>query len=208
MLHPAGDPGVVHGQLGSRWVDQYVIRLKTSPGSSLARPPRNESSIRNAQATTSAPVDVDQVAAGPHRAAGGQDIVDQEDALPGPEGVGVDFELVACRTPVDIPARSWRKGACPACGSARSRASISRASGAPKMKPRASAAAITLIPLPGEMVVKLGDRLAERRGMAQERRDVLEHDARLGEIGDVADVVAEVERRWAAEHESSAPEVA
>ena len=31
--------------------------------------------------------------------------------------------------------------------------------------------------------------------MAQERRDVLEQDARLGEIGDVADVVAKVDRR-------------
>ena len=71
-----------------------MIRLKTSPGSSLARPPRNESSITNAQATTSAPVDCDQVAAGAHRAAGGQDVVDQEDAAAGPEGVGVDLELV------------------------------------------------------------------------------------------------------------------
>ena len=64
-------------------------------------------------------------------------------------------------------------------------------------------------PLACEMVVELGDRLAECRGMAQERRDVLEQDAGLGEIGDIADVVAEIERRGAAAgHESRTPEVA
>ena len=63
------------------------------------------------------------------------------------------------------------------------------------MKPRASAAAITSIPAPAKCVLELVDGCAERLGMAQERRDVLEQDARLGEIGDVADKVAEVDRR-------------
>ena len=40
------------------------------------------------------------------------------------------------------------------------------------------------------MLLELLDRRAEGWGIAQERSDILEHDARLGKVGNVADIVA------------------
>jgi hypothetical protein len=48
----------------------------------------------------------------------------------------------------------------------------------------------------GERARVLGeqaDRVIERRRIEQQGRDVPEHDSRLGEVGDVADVVAQVQ---------------
>ena len=69
-----------------------------------------------------------------------------------------------------------------------------RASGVPKRNPRASAAATASIPRPCEVLGEPVDGRLERPGVGQQRRDVLEQDAGLGEIRDVADVVAEVDR--------------
>ena len=46
---------------------------------------------------------------------------------------------------------------------------------------------------------KLADRLAKRRRGRQQRRDVPEHDARLGEVGNAADVVFECDSAHFAE---------
>ena len=42
-----------------------------------------------------------------------------------------------------------------------------------------------------EAVDEVVDRPAERRGVAEQRRDVAERDAGLGVVGDVPDVLAE-----------------
>ena len=59
------------------------------------------------------------------------------------------------------------------------------------MKPRASMPSTRSTGDAGEVVGDGVDREAERLGVAQERREVAEHDAGLRVVGDVPDVVRE-----------------
>ena len=68
-----------------------------------------------------------------------------------------------------------------------------RASGAANRKPRASAAATASIGRPRYCVVQAGRSTSWKASrLGQQRRDVLEQDARLGKIRDVADILRQV----------------
>ncbi len=178
----------------NRSINQYVIRLKTSPGSSLARPPRKESSITKAEATTSAPVDWTR-----SRQARIVPPVASTSSIsstrsPAAEGIGVDFQLVGavfqlifeCDRGVGELARLADRD--------ESDAQL-QGQGSAEDEPARLGGGDQVDPSSGEVILELIDRGSERLGMTQEWRDIFEVDARLGEVGDVADVVAEVDRR-------------
>jgi hypothetical protein len=58
---------------------------------------------------------LDELAHGAGGAAGGEEVVYDEDAVTAGDGVGVDFEGVWCRIPSSYEAEIISRGACPAC---------------------------------------------------------------------------------------------
>ena len=95
LLHPAGDPGVVHGELGFVVSGSVGDQAEDLAGLELGAPAQERKLDQERAGDDRRARRSDQVAAGAHRAAGGQDVVDQEHALAGPERVAVDLELVA-----------------------------------------------------------------------------------------------------------------
>ena len=92
-------------------------------------------------------------------------------------------------------ARTVWYGSLPGLRAAAKPTPSSIASAGPKMKPRASAPS-TRSGFSGRAnSARLCDHLAQRVGVRDEGHDVLEDDARLGEVADVADALAEVDHR-------------
>ena len=95
-------------------------RGRRSP-SSRSRPPRNASSTRNAQPTTSAPSALDQLGQRPRRAAGGEQVVVQQHARAVGQRVGVHLQRVDAVLEDVLGRDRLRAAACRACARARSR---------------------------------------------------------------------------------------
>ena len=92
-----------------------------------------------------------------------------------------------CTRPTPSP-----PAACPACARARSPTPSSRASAAPRMNPRASAATTKSTASGRAQSASAAHGRVQRPRVEQQRRDVLEDDARLREVRDVADELREV----------------
>ena len=165
------------------------MRLSTSCSPSRARPPRSPSSSRKPRPTTTPPEPLDQPARRGGGAAGGEHVVDHEHPLARKHGVAVDLELVgAVLELVLLAGHGPRQLARLAHGhepSAAAGTPPARQDEAPRLD-----ADHAIDGDAGEAVHEVVDRQPERRGVAEQRCDVAEGDARLGVVGDVSDVVA------------------
>jgi len=151
----------------------------TSP--TLARPPRATSSVSTAAATISPP----------SCPTGGEDIIDDQDALPGPDGVGVHLEGVGAVLQV-VGNGDRLAGELPRLADQAEPGRQAAGDGRPEDEPAALGPDDQVDVVAAERVGQQFDRQGQPRRIGQQRRDVAEQDARLGEVGDVADQPLEV----------------
>lgn len=134
-----------------------------------------------------------QFAARADGAAGGQQVVDDERVLAGAEAVSVDLECVGAVFQLIVEAvRVERELAWFADGNEADVEFQCQRSGEDEPTGLSGDDRVDLVAAPwgGELL----DRVAEGRWIGEQRRDVAEQDAWLGEVGDVADVLAEIDR--------------
>ena len=121
------------------------------------------------------------------RAAGGDQIVDQQHLVAVAQHVGMDLDRVdAIFERVVLPDRRARQLAA-SCGSARSPTPSAMATPAPKMKPRASMPATWVMPSPRCAAAIRSTLSLKPCGMLDQRGDVAKQDALLGIVRDRAD---------------------
>ena len=129
---------------------------------------------------------LDQAGGGGGRAAGGQHVVDDQDPLVGVDGVAVDLQLVGAVLQLVLLADDRpRQLAGLAHGDERGAEAVGDRRG--EDEPARLDADDPVDLDVAEPVGQLVDRPAERGGVAEQRRDVAERDARLREVGDLAD---------------------
>ena len=142
--------------------------------------------------TTSPPSRSTSRTDGRRGAAGREHVVDDQHLLAGRDRVAVDLEQVGAVLELVLLALDLPRELARPCARARTRPARWYATGAANTKPRAS--------IPSTLSIALGRRTGaasastDRRegvGCREQRRDVLEDDARLRVVGDVAHVLLE-----------------
>ena len=161
-------------------VSRRVQRRARRCGAAARRPGRNASSIRTEQPDAPRrPPRRTRSSVAADRAAGGEHVVDDQHPVAGREGVA--------RAPRASPSpyssvvrlpRASRRAACPSCAPARSRRRRGRRPARARMKPRASMpTTLSTVPRPRWATIA-STRAGEGDVVGEQRRDVLEQDAR------------------------------
>lgn len=132
----------------------------------------------------------DEAGAGLHRSAGRQDVVDQQDAIAGLDGVGVNLEDIG-------PVFEGVSLAASRCGKLSGFADRNEArrkvpcDGGSEDEPARLGAGDDLDVHRAEGLREVLDREGQAGLIAEHRGDVLEDDPRFREVGDVADQVSQ-----------------
>ena len=168
---------------------QYWMTLVTLRPSSRSRPLRKSSSTRNARPTTS-PLSRSTSSIVPaHGAAGREQVVDDEDPLAGLDGVAVDLEGVGAVLERVLDGQRLGRQLAQLADRHEARVQLVRHRRREDEPARLHAHddVDLLVAVRLEHQV---DRLLVGRGVLEQRRDVVEQDAGLREVGDLADLRA------------------